>query len=371
MLKSLVVFSLAAPFLPSQTLVPVPQETATAEVAFLEAEEAFLHADPTLERDLHKVSPAEAHRRINRAAELANDAMEKRQVYLDVLISRTKQLRNRLSELETGQLPAEKLRSDLEQDQSRILSEQDSVEALIRDFPGEDNVLVRHHLEEERSRLVNLQNNIARQIRSLNTLSSSPGALRSLLDKQQADMDAILKDYGEERESVIRRRAGYASMYSEMHRSVDAGGGSVPVRIANAKPAKGAPNKDAGSPPAAAKASQASGMAGVWIYRSQPNAWTGYGEPAAVSLDLRDEGGVLRGSYTARLPVSSGVHDVQLTLEGALVSANTAKLRWQSLRPPAKGELQLKLGADGRLLIERSRSGDSFVPVGSEVLSRK
>jgi len=80
---------------------------------------------------------------------------------------------------------------------------------------------------------------------------------------------------------------------------------------------------------------------------------------------------VLRGSYTARLPVSSGVHDVQLTLEGALVSANTAKLRWQSLRPPAKGELQLKLGADGRLLIERSRSGDSFVPVGSEVLSRK
>jgi hypothetical protein len=272
-----------------------------------------------------------------------------------------------LAELETGHLPVEKLKTDLEQDQSRILSEQDSVEAMIREFPGEDNVLIRHHLEEERSRLVNLQNNIARQIRSLDNLGGSPGSLRSLLDRQQADMDAILKSYTEERDSVIRRRAGYAAMYSEMHLSVDAASGPAQPRTANPKPPKGTPAK-----PNTAKAAPAAGMAGRWIYRSQPNAWTGYGEPASVELDLRVEGGTtLRGSYTARLPVSNGMHDVHLTLEGAFTSANSAKLRWQSVRPPAQGELLLRLGADGRLLIERSQSGDSFVPVGSEVLSRR
>ena len=372
MRRASVVLLLAAPILIGQTLTPIPQEIATAEVAFVEAEDAFLHADPTLERDLHKVSPAEAHRRIERAAGLANEAMNKRQVYLDLLILRTRQLRDHLAGLDTAHLPVEKLKSDLEQDQFRILAEQDSVEALIHDFSGDDNLLIRHHLEDERARLVKLQNDTARQIRSLSSLGGDPGALRALLDKEQAGMDAILKDYGEERESVARRQAGYARMYAEMHLSVDAVAAAPPARNTRAKPPKSSPgNRGASAPADTAKASPAPALAGAWIYRSQPGGWTGYGEPAAVSLELRLEGDTLRGRYRARLPAKSGVHDVDLTLEGPAVPADSAKLHWKSVRPAAEGDLLLKLGADGRLLIERPLAGDSFVPVGSEVLSRK
>lgn len=185
-------------------------------------------------------------------------------------------------------------------------------------------------------------------------------------------MDAILKDYGEERESVARRQAGYARMYSEMHLSVDAVAAAPPARSTRAKPAKGRNGSQGASAPAdTAKPSPAPGLAGAWTYRSQPGGWTGYGEPAAVSLELRQEGGTLRGFYRARLPAKSGVHDVELTLEGPAASTDSARLHWKSVRPAAEGDLLLKLGADGRLLIERPQSGDSFVPVGSEVLSRK
>jgi hypothetical protein len=44
------------------------------------------------------------------------------------------------------------------------------------------------------------------------------------------------------------------------------------------------------------------------------------------------------------------------------------RLHWTSQVPAAEGEMEMKLSPDGRLLVERSQSGDAFIPRGMEVL---
>jgi hypothetical protein len=75
--------------------------------------------------------------------------------------------------------------------------------------------------------------------------------------------------------------------------------------------------------------------------------------------------------YTARLPVKSETHQVQLSLEATQRSATAATMHWKSANPAAEGEMELKLAQDGRLLVERVKSGDSYIPLGSEVLLLK
>ena len=60
-----------------------------------------------------------------------------------------------------------------------------------------------------------------------------------------------------------------------------------------------------------------------------------------------------------------------ITLQGSLISDREARVQWTSQRPPAHGEMSLKLGADGRLLVHRLNSGDSYIPGGMEVLLRQ
>jgi hypothetical protein len=110
------------------------------------------------------------------------------------------------------------------------------------------------------------------------------------------------------------------------------------------------------------------------VYRSQPGAWSGYGEPEMVTLELqrelRPDGAVLSGTYTARLPVRSGVNPVQLLLVGPWPAGSTVRLHWTSQTPATEGEMEFKLASDGRLFVERIQSRDSYIPLGMEVLVR-
>jgi len=115
----------------------------------------------------------------------------------------------------------------------------------------------------------------------------------------------------------------------------------------------------------------APGLAGAWVYRSQPGAWSGYGEPESVALELHRDGALLRGTYTARLPVAGGVNAVQLSLAGPWSAGSTVRLHWTSQTPVAEGEMECKLASDGRLFVERIQSRDSYIPLGMEVLFRR
>jgi hypothetical protein len=91
-----------------------------------------------------------------------------------------------------------------------------------------------------------------------------------------------------------------------------------------------------------------------------------------VKLDLHiDASGAVRGAYSARLQVRGGVNDIQLSLEGqASPSATSVQVHWRSQKPAAEGELEIKVGSDGRMLVSRTQSNDSYIPRGMEVLLR-
>jgi len=374
----LILLALAAQ---AQQLSIPPGDIGMAEAAYRDAEEAWLRNDPGLEQDLLKVKPEEALRRIRRESALRDDVMAKKQTYLDELIKKVAVFRERLAQGTEGRLPAASIKKDLEQQQSRILAEQDRLEQLIADLPpGDEYTLVRRPLEDERTRLVNLQNNIAQRIRSIESLDKAQEGIAgsSKGDPLAQNLDLELKMWQDARDANAQQRKSWERIYAEMERAVKesaAGPGGSPASGKNAartskgkdKPAVAAANVPSAATPNTARP----GLAGVWTYHSEPNAWTGYAEPATVTLELHEERGVLRGSYTARLPVKSETHQVQLTLEATQRSATAATMHWKSANPVAEGEMELKLGQDGRLLVERVKSGDSYIPLGSEVLSPK
>jgi hypothetical protein len=355
---------LMALVLGGQNLTMQP-DVATAEAAYRDAEEAWLRSDPNLEKDLFNLNPEEARRRIKRNGLLREDVMVKKQGYLDLLIQRTEQMRSRLIESEGGMIPAEAVKKYLEQQQSQILADQDRLEQLIRDLPsGDEYLLVRRPLEDERTRLVNLANTVAQRIRSLDSLDKAQQAIEGASegDPLEQKLESVLQMWREERAANIRQRSGWAAYYAAMDRAV----ASQPA----GSPAKGRGKMSASAPaPSPAPVAQKPGKwLGLWTYHSQPGAWTGYGEPGRATLELHNESGVLRGTYAAQLPVKGGTHNVQLAVEAIRVSATALTLHWKSTTPVAEGEMELKLSPDRRLLLERSRSGDSYIPLGSEVL---
>jgi len=343
-------------------------DVATAEAAYRDAEDAWLRSDPSLEKDLFTISPQEAHRRIKQNGLLRDDVMVKKEGYLDVLIQRTEQMRSRLMESDDGMIPAEAVKKYLEQQRAQILADQDRLEQLIRDLPpGDEYLLVRRPLEDERMRLVNLANAVDKRILSLESLDKAQQAIEgaSAGDPLAQKLESILQLWREERAANARQRYGWAAYYAAMDRAVAAQPAATTAK------GKGKTAVSAHVPMPAPNAPKPSRWAGAWVYHSQPGAWTGYGEPGMVTLELHEEGGALRGSYTARLPVKSATHQVQLAVEAIRVSATSATLHWKSTTPLAEGEMELKLSPDGRLLVERSHSGDSYIPLGAEVLSLK
>jgi hypothetical protein len=363
---------LFASLLLGQALRLVP-DIAVAEAEYRDAQEAWVQNDPTLEKDLYKAPPDQVRQRIHRAAQLADDAMAKKEAYFNLFLQRMQDMRAKLNDAQGSGIPTESLKKDLDEQQTRLLGDQDRLELLLRDLPpGDEYALVRRQLEGERADLVSAQNNIAMRIRSLDNIGKAQESTAGAEDLS-AKMDEIMKVWQQERDSAVRQRPAWARLYQVMEDSLSKPAPPVaaaPKTTASAKaPAKG--NAAATARPAAATAPQ-TGISGIWLYTSQPGAWTGYGEPEMVKLVLQtDAGGAVRGVYSARLPVRGGVRDVELTLEGqASPTATSTQVHWRSQRPAAEGEMEIKLGSDGRMLVARTQSNDSFIPRGMEVLLR-
>jgi hypothetical protein len=374
-----------APLCRSQK-VELVRDIALAESDYRDANEAWLKNDPGLAGDLFKGDPEDVRRRIHKAAALRDDAMAKQQTYLQLVIERLQDTRRRLTQASQGAIPTAAFKKDLESQQSRVLDEQERVEGLLRDLPeGDEYLLVRRALNEDRSNLVALQNDVAVRIRFLESTGKAQEAIQAAApaDSLAQKFDDLLKIWDEESAGAVRQRSKWADLYKAMETSLD-----------QKEPAKkGSPNKGGGAntpkggkeedenpnapvvPLAVVKASAPlvirAGMAGTWTYRSQLGAWTGYGEPEAVTLELDRKGGEWIGVYTARLPGRSGVRGVRLALAGAPQSEGSVRLRWKSQTPAAEGEMEIRLSGDGRLLVERALSDDSYIPRGMEVLLRQ
>ena len=370
LLRALLLLTPAAASAQSVRIVP---DMAVAESEYRDAEEAWIRNDPRLEQDLYKRGGKEMRERIHRAAGLRDDLMAKKEVYLGSLVTHFDATRTRLMTPASGGIPVEQIKGGLEQDRARLLAEQQRLESLIQDLPQDDEY--RRTLEAQRSDLIALENSVALRIRSLERIGASqradvePGADEAL----RQELDEIGKMWASERERAVRERASWARYYKDLEDSLSDNtdvGGQHPAGRRLPRGQKGR-NLSAQSPPAiesAAPFRRAVALDGAWAYESRPGAWTGFGEPEFVQLMLRRTGTDIEGTYVARLPGLRDMRQLNLSFHGRLLSDHEAKVQWVSQRPAAHGEIELKLGSDGRLLVERLNSDDSYIPTGMEVL---
>jgi hypothetical protein len=359
-------FRLLTVFLPIAALraqsVRIEPSLGVASQEYRSAQEAWLHDDPSLAADLHSGKPEQIHQRIQRAAALRDEMMGKKAIYVA------------------------ELRKGLEEEQSLALTDQERLEALIRDLPqGDEYSLVMRELNAERTELINLQNAIALRIRSVDQMDRIQQAGQQIEAKDPLDgrLASLQKIWETERDGAKRQRAMWASLYSEMDRDVDRAKAAGPDQEPKGKTGSNAKQGKKGTgnlvqpiaEPFAVPAASARGAApvrsafvGKWVYESRPGAWTGFGEPVRVSLELLAEDGRIHGNYVARIPGRTGLRDLNLNLSGEVVSPGNARVNWTSTEPEARGEMLLRLGGDGRILVERTISGDTYVPRGMEVL---
>jgi hypothetical protein len=368
-----------APFVAGQKVTLVP-DIGVAQAEYHDAMEAWLNNDRDLEKDLLTGEKEQMRRRVRKAAALRDEVMVKKQAYLDLIVQRLKETRSHLAPANASEIPVSDFRKDLEAQQARMLSDQERLNDLLKEIPeGDEYFMVRRALEAERSSLINLQNTVALRIHALDNLDKSQDAIRGASggETEAQKLDEILKVWDEERAAATRQRSTWAGLYKTMEQAIDDRAGA-PKKGAGSKgnaqkPASGSRKQPATTAAATgtAPAGNAIGLTGTWVYRSQPGAWSGYGEPEMVTLELHRNGAILGGTYTARLPVRSGVNPVQLSLAGPWSAGSTVRLHWTSQTPVAEGEMEFKLASDGRLFVERIQSRDSYIPLGMEVLLRR
>lgn len=364
-----------APFAAGQKVTLVP-DVGVAQAEYHEALESWLQNDRNLEKELLTGEPEQMRRRVKKAAALRDDVMVKKQTYLDLIIARLRETRAHLAPANASEIPVKDLKKDLEAQQGRILGDQERLDDFLRSLPeGDEYLLVRRALDAERASLVNLQNTVALRIRSLDNLDKSQDAVRAAAsgETEAQKLDEVLKIWDQERAAAIRQRSTWANLYKGMEQAIDDRAASQ-KKSAPAVTSAGVPASPQKPPPGyrAVPPSASTGpvkLTGTWVYRSQPGAWSGFGEPQAVTLELHKDGGSLRGLYSARLPMRGGVHAVTLSLSGPFPKGNTVKLHWTSQSPAAEGEMELRLATDGRLQAERTASGDGSIPLGMELLS--
>lgn len=360
--------------LPALLLAQTPvyrPSIAVAESEYREAQEAWLHNDPTLMDDLFKSNKEEIRGRIHRAASLRDAMMAKKDVYLTILIQRAEESRQRLAGvIATGaMLPIQDMKAGLAQEQERLLSEQESLDALMRDLPqGDEYSLVRRELDKEKADLVNLQNAIALRMRSLDNAARSQQAVQdtSSTDGLAEKMAAIKKVWEDEHESTVRQRASWARLYSTMVQEIDAKG-PAPAAPAAPPSEKKTPAKTEArlsSRPVA----ESRVLDGQWTYRSRPGAWSGPAEPSSVSLSLHLAAGQIFGTYEAKIPIRGDLRHVKLTFQGKTDDSKQARIPWTSRDPEAHGEISLQLASDGRVFVQILNPSDNYIPAGMEVL---
>jgi len=235
---------------PAQHVEVIP-DIAVAEAQYHDASEACLRNDPNLERELFTADPEQVRRRIHLAASLRDDAMAKKEVYVQAEIQRWQNFRNRLSQGENAAIPTQSDRKSLRELQADKLAEQGRVEGQLRDLPeGDEYAPQRRALDEERTHLIKLQADIEERIVLLDRLQeSTPSGGNSLAAK----LDDIVKLWEQERDNATRQRLHWAQLYTAMEQAVNKKNPvpSVPKK-STSKPSRSTAPAQSGPPSASA-----------------------------------------------------------------------------------------------------------------------
>ena len=356
---------------------PPRQNMAVAKSEFEDAVDAWRQYDPNLERDfaLATAGPAGIKVRIRRAAELREIASAKHQAYVDLIISRIQVERSEWAKEADPTIPVDARRKSLQFDQGQTQAALEDVEARLRALP-EGAADLRQMYEEQRNTLRNQSGVIAANIRTLDNIGKEQAVRPDLMREIALEDDAVLESWKKVRSDAIDEAARFKDYYSAMERDLDKRMEAIAPKTSS-RSASGKANKGTaiggasiGIPKEGASAGLTN-LVGAWIYRP-PGEWRGYGEPQSVTLELSLDGDTIRGTYTARLPTPGGLQDVRFSVEGRLRSRGTIRLRWTSQNPPGTGDMDLSLGADGRLSVERrGKSGKTTIPDGVETLVRR
>lgn len=182
--------------------------------------------EANLTAELLTGNAADMHKRIRHVADLREDVMQKKSVYLDLIVKRFADMRGRLSAQGQSQLPVPELRKGLQDEQSLLLADQERLESLIRDLPqGDEYTLVMRELNSEKTELVNLQNAIAMRIRSIDKIEEAQkvGNEIEAKDPLEKKLDDIAAIWRQELDRTKQQRTKWVELYSAMDREVDHG----------------------------------------------------------------------------------------------------------------------------------------------------
>ena len=327
----------------AQTIHLVP-DLATAEADYRDAQAAWIRNDPDLEKDLLKADHAQMRKRIHHAASLRDDMMAKKETYYALLTQHFASVRTRiLGSADQRRIPAEQIRQSLQGELDRMKEEQDHVDSLLRELPGDEQYAVlRQAVEAEKKDLASLRSSIDARMSSLQTLAGDRhGKLTD--DPLAQKLDELAAAWEAERKRAANARLSWSRYYKDLDDSLPAASGT-----------------------------QRNPFEGSWVFRGQPGSWTTTaGEPLFILLELRNAGGWLQGTYQAQFRRERGRRAITLAVRGQLAGDDHVRLQWSSKKPAAQGELDLKLGSDGRLSVTRPSSiTGGGVPPGTDILAR-
>jgi hypothetical protein len=337
--------------------LPPQDKVALAKSEFEDARQAWIKNDPKLEEDfaLGKGDPAAMRERIRRAADLQHVVAEKEIAYYDLIISHTEAGRNEPAQTAPATVPVETKRKLLVDELALIQADIADRDARLKALSEGDRDWRRLY-EDQLANRRKQADRIAAQLRTLDELGNAQAEGPSRVQEITQGTGEVLKNWEKIRADEVEEAARFKDYYSAMERNVE-------NRIAAGAPKSRSRAAGKGSKSASQGVANPADVAGAWI-----------GSPGTqgVTLVLRLEGDTLRGTYTVRLAGPGGPQDIQLPVEGKVQPRAPIRLHWTSRNPAAAGDIELSLGSDGHLSVNRHRtSGEAAIPDAVETLLRK
>jgi hypothetical protein len=327
---------------------------------YQDALEAWKKSDPDLVKDLATGDPTQLRARIKHAAELQATMSEKEIAYYNVMVWHSRHEQAELAQIVNTSIPLDTRQQSVRNDQALVQSELDEVEATLRELPADDKTL-RPIYESERANRKRQLENLADQSKILDEIAKGQANRLDLLQQLAQEQDQIVKGWEHQIEHAQHEAEGYKELYGGLVQQVD------DRASANAKNRSGRKRTLATKSTVAAPSFIPASLVGTWITPAQ-----GQSKTANSTLELRVEGDAIRGTYTTHLSAPDGASNELWTVEGRVPAHGPLKLHWTAQDHSSSGDMDLTLGSDGRLSIDRHRkSGKTAVPDGLESLMRR
>lgn len=337
--------------------LPPQDKVAVAKSEFEDARDAWIRNDRKLAEDfaLGKGDWAAMRESIRRTAALQHVMSEKEIAYYDLIISHTEANRNEAARTAPAAVPVETKRKLLEDELALIQADIADREARLGALSAGDRDW-RGLYEEQLANRRKQANRIAAQLGTLDQLRDAQAGGPGRVQEIAQGTDEVLKNWEKIRADEVEEDARFKDYYAAMERNVE-------NRIAASAPKS--------RPRSAGKATKSASQ-GATNPADVVGAWIGSPEAQDAKLELRLERDTLRGTYTARIATSGGPRDILLSVEGKVQPGAPIRLNWTSQDSAATGDMELILGAGGRLSVNRHKtSGEAAIPDAVETLLRK